>query len=101
AIAERLAEHKSKSRVHFLISNRSLDAQILAKAALPSTALPAKPMSTRPWHWPAIMQAWSASVAQVKQMIQQHNAGAVVTMGGFVCAPAVSAARSMNVPVLM
>lgn len=101
AIAERLAEKKARSRPHFLVSNRPLDAQLLTKAGIPFTALPARPMSARPWHWPGFLRAWRSSVAQVHKLIDELNVGAVVTMGGFVSAPAVAAARKCQKPVLL
>ena len=101
AIAERLAEKKARSRPHFLVSNRPLDAQVLTKANMPFTPLPAQPMSVRPWDWPGFYRGWTGSVGIVRRLIGEMNAAAVVTMGGFVSAPAVAAAKAAKIPVLL
>lgn len=101
AIAERLRERHASSKPHFVVSNRPLDAQVLQKAGEQFTAIHAKPVSLKPWDWPGFASAWFSSVGQVGRLIQEMKVGAVVAMGGFVSAPAVSAARRAGVPVLL
>lgn len=101
AIAERLTEAAAPLRSHFLVSRRPLDAQVLAKTPHTYSPLPARPLSKKPWHWPGVWGAYRTSVAQVRAMIADMNAAAVVAMGGFVCAPAVEAARKAGIPVAL
>jgi UDP-N-acetylglucosamine--N-acetylmuramyl-(pentapeptide) pyrophosphoryl-undecaprenol N-acetylglucosamine transferase len=101
AILERLREKHAPAEPQFLVSFRPLDAQILGKRQVPYTALPAQPLSVRPWRWPAFLRAWRASVSAVAAIIRERQAAAVVAMGGFVSAPAVAAASRAGVPVLL
>ncbi len=101
AIVERLREHGCPARIHFAVSNRPLDAQILAAQNIPFTPLEAQPITPRPWLWPAFGRAWTASKAQIAHLIHELNVAAVVAMGGFVSAPAVAAAAEAKTPVVL
>jgi UDP-N-acetylglucosamine--N-acetylmuramyl-(pentapeptide) pyrophosphoryl-undecaprenol N-acetylglucosamine transferase len=101
AIAERLTEKNAPLHAHFLVSQRPLDAQLLAKTPHTYSPLPARPLSKQPWDWPGIYAAYRKSSAQVRQMIADMNASAVVAMGGFVSAPAIESARKAKIPVAM
>ncbi len=97
AIAQRLKE----GQAHFLVSNRAVDKQIMTDLALDYTASPATPLPRVPWKWPGFLNHWRQSISQGKSLIQQHQVAAVVTVGGFVCGPAATAARKMGVPVFL
>jgi UDP-N-acetylglucosamine--N-acetylmuramyl-(pentapeptide) pyrophosphoryl-undecaprenol N-acetylglucosamine transferase len=101
AIHERVRDLQPTAQPHFLTSQRPLDAQIMADHHFAFTPLPAKPMNIRPWRWPAIYQAWQASMNAVDRIIVQHQPIALVAMGGFVAAPAAKAARRRGLPVLL
>lgn len=101
AIAERLALINSRHCAHFVVSPRAIDASILAKQNAPFTAIPARPWSARPWHWPAFYKAWSASVATTLALIRERDAVALVATGGFVSAPAVIAAKKAGIPAIV
>lgn len=86
---------------HFLVSNRAIDAQIMTKAAIPFTPLPALPVSLHPLKLLRFYKAFVSSKKRVIQMIKDMNAAAIVTTGGFVSAPAAAAAKQQNIPIIM
>ncbi len=101
AVWERLREAAPNAQSLFVISQRPLDVQVLAKHPVHYAAISAQPFSLKPWHWPNFFQCWSQSVSAVQALIQQRQVSAVVAMGGFVSGPAVAAARSLKIPVAL
>jgi len=101
AIDERLREAGAPFQTHFLISTRPLDAEIIQKHGAEGTACAVMPLSTRPWKWPGFLGAWFKAVRQVRQLMSRRQVRAVVAMGGFVCGPAVAAARRAGIPVAL
>jgi len=101
AIWQRLLELRPQAKAHFLVSNRAVDAQIMAKEALPYTALPALPLAMHPLKLLKFYKAFKASEAIVGQIIRDQQVLAIVTTGGFVSGPAAAAAVKANIPILM
>lgn len=104
AIWERLAPLAPPSaplRPHFLLSNRNLDRDILAKTDIPFTQLSVKPWSSKPWQWPAFLAALFASKKQVEAIIDHENVKAIIITGGFVSGPAAMAAKSERIPLAL
>lgn len=101
AVVDRIRETGLALRPHFLVSNRALDAQIMATHNMEHTALAVQPISVRPWKWPAFLKGWFTSQRQVKQLMRDRHVAAVVAMGGFVSAPAAIAAKSLGIPVIL
>lgn len=101
AIAERLNEISPDSAALFVCSQRAIDAAMLSEAGEEFVPVPASPPSFKP---AGAIKFWS-NFAQtkriVKRLIRQRNVSAVVTLGGFVAAPVVSAAKSCGVPVIL
>lgn len=99
AIAERLPPDW---RTIFLCSSRAIDAQILSNAGVEFTALPATPPTRRaPLAFAKNFHAsFRAARAQLRSSARQGRV-AMVAMGGFVCPPAVLAARALRVPVTL
>jgi len=104
AIAERVGERPVQCNCHFLVSTRSLDAQIMRQHGLPYTPLPVGPLPGRLWNPVAVAgfaRAWFAGVNRVQKLIRQIRPAAVVATGGYVSGPAVAAAARAAVPVVM
>lgn len=101
AVAERLSELKAPLKPWFLVSTRPLDSELLQREKQSFTAVPARPLSVRPWHWLAFWKGWRASVKAVLEVIDQNPVAGLVATGGFVSAPAVYAAHCRNVPVAL
>jgi UDP-N-acetylglucosamine--N-acetylmuramyl-(pentapeptide) pyrophosphoryl-undecaprenol N-acetylglucosamine transferase len=99
AIAERLRE-RGGATVHFLVSDRPGDAQILERLALPFTASPAKPLPSlrKPKSVLSFASGMRHAVRQVKDVVAREGIDAVVATGGFVSGPAILAAARLQVP---
>lgn len=99
AVLERVRERWPHVQPHFVVSQRAVDAQVMARAGLPFTAVPAIGLATsRPWTWPRFWRRYRQSVQQVRQRMAETRAAALVATGGFVSAPAIEAARQAGVP---
>lgn len=109
AIREQLTELlAARSHSHaslFFVSDRQVDAKILAGEGLPYIASRAKPFGMHPkllWRW---WRNWRPAVAQATRALQELSQGnrkvVVCCTGGFVSAAAAKAARNLRVPVVM
>lgn len=99
AIAERLPR---EWHTLFLCSSRAIDAQILTTAGVAFSALPATPPTRRaPLAFARNFRASFRASREQLRIRAQHGRVAMVAMGGFVCPPAVLAARSLLIPVTL
>src|SRR5262245_62106488 len=101
AIAERLKEISPTTRVIFVCSQRPIDALMLIQAGAEFVPVPATPPSIRPLAAVRFLLNFRASKRLVRRLIRERNVQQVVALGGFIAAPAVSAAQSLNVPVML
>jgi UDP-N-acetylglucosamine--N-acetylmuramyl-(pentapeptide) pyrophosphoryl-undecaprenol N-acetylglucosamine transferase len=101
AIAERLKEISPESHAIFVCSQRAIDASMLSEAGAEFVPVPASPPSFKPTDAIKFWSNFAQSKGMVKRLIRRRNVNAVVTLGGFVAAPAVSAAKSCGVPVVL
>ncbi|QDU32666.1 UDP-N-acetylglucosamine--N-acetylmuramyl-(pentapeptide) pyrophosphoryl-undecaprenol N-acetylglucosamine transferase MurG [Poriferisphaera corsica] len=101
AINEQLIDLAPDSAIHYLLSNRPIDADIAAKNDLPYTALPAVPFNIRPRKFLNFYKNYKASQQHVISLFRQLNPTALVATGGFVSAPAVKAAKTLNIPIAL
>ncbi|MEZ6317348.1 MAG: glycosyltransferase [Phycisphaerales bacterium] len=92
AIAERLRERHPRARTHFLVSERPLDAEILANLRESHAPLPAQPLIKRPLALARFAMSWGPSVRAARTAIRSLRTDAPValgSMGRFVSPPAV------------
>lgn len=104
AIAEHARRINPDTAWRVLCSSRRVDAEILSAERAPFTPLPAQPPVMRPKALLGFARSWGPSVAGARQAMREHAAAGpavLVAMGGFVCPPAVSAARRQGVPVVL
>lgn len=109
AIAQQLLAAGPDCAAHFMCSSRPLDAEIL-RAELETmghaafTPIDAAPFGLSPARLLKFLPAWGKSVKQSGAIIrgaQSRGPVHLIAMGGFVAAPAVHAARTLNVPVTL
>jgi UDP-N-acetylglucosamine--N-acetylmuramyl-(pentapeptide) pyrophosphoryl-undecaprenol N-acetylglucosamine transferase len=101
AIAERLKAIAPDSKAIFVCSNRAIDAAMLSDAGAEFVAIPASPPSLNPLAaWRFILN-FQKSKRIVGDLIRTNEVSRVVTLGGFVAAPAVCAANSCGVPATL
>jgi len=101
AIAERINEQSSDSRVLFACSQRPVDAMMLERAGADFRALAAKPFTAHPLHAPGFFFSFLRSRIQCAKMIDREGVDVVVAVGGFVAAPAVAAAKKCGRHVVL
>lgn len=104
AVIERLQESPSGGspvEAHLIVSTRAVDQQVLSKSNLPYTQIPAQPLTFHPLRLPRFAKGWFASIKQVRALIEQTQAAALVVTGGFVSGPAVVAANQAKIPVIL
>ncbi len=100
AVLERLREAEADVQIHLLVSNREVDRHIVEKEKLPYTALPARPLVMQPKALWEFYKAYKQSELMVLGLMQR-GASAMVSTGGFVSGPAVSAAQKAGIPCAM
>lgn len=107
AIAERLCEVAPGARSLFLCSQRRIDQSILSGAGVEFIALPAQPMTWRPFPRAQIRFAsgWARSVRRTTRELRERSTAtrptAIALMGGFVAAPVARAARKCALPAVL
>ena len=99
AVLERLREQHPDALGIFAVSERPLDARILAETGVAWVPLPAVPPPRAPWRWPGFGRRWRESVKRAEALLRHRRAVAVLATGGFVAAPTIRAAVRVRVPV--
>ena len=94
AIAERLQQIKPGLELGFLCSDRSIDQEMLDRAGVRFTALPARIPTRSPIGAIRFLVAWKASRKASKPMLM--GARKVVSLGGFVAPPVVREAHALE-----
>lgn len=95
AIAERvIARVRDRYGIHFAVSDRRIDQQIMDKSHLPYTPLPVQPLYLKkPMTLPGFAMNYLRSKRLTQQLIDEQNVRAIVATGGFVSGPVVVTAR--------
>lgn len=101
AILERLRERGAPIEPHFLVSDRPLDAEVLADEGLAGTALEVAPLPRHPLAVPRWLRRWRRSVRTVRRLIEAARPAAIVATGGFVSGPAAVVAQRARVPLAL
>jgi UDP-N-acetylglucosamine--N-acetylmuramyl-(pentapeptide) pyrophosphoryl-undecaprenol N-acetylglucosamine transferase len=93
----------------YLCSTRPIDRAILEPRNCDFTPIPATPFSPKPKAFIRFIRSWPKAVAACRDAIRTHctawniepNQCALVATGGFVCAPAATAARQLGLRVIL
>lgn len=109
AVAEWIAQQYPSTQCVFLCSDKQLDADILQKTrGLRREPIPARPAAARPFPAAPMRFAfgWWRSVNRATCVLREARATspegiAVVSMGGYVAAPVLRAAKRLGLPSLM
>ena len=101
AVAEQIVKVEPKANIHFFISDRSIDEQILSKTGFEHSSLPARGFSFRPGKLIGFCTSFLNSFRIAKQAIAECKRAVVIGVGGFIAAPVCLAAHKLKVPVAL
>jgi UDP-N-acetylglucosamine--N-acetylmuramyl-(pentapeptide) pyrophosphoryl-undecaprenol N-acetylglucosamine transferase len=101
AVAEKIAAKSPKSRITFFCSERLIDAKILATANFEFVSLPAEGFSMKPSKLLNFISGLKKSTDIASKYFSDSKNPVLVSVGGFVSAGPIWAARKKNVPVYM
>jgi UDP-N-acetylglucosamine--N-acetylmuramyl-(pentapeptide) pyrophosphoryl-undecaprenol N-acetylglucosamine transferase len=101
AVAEQIVKFEPTAKIHFFISDRSIDEQILSKAGFEYSALPARGFSIWPGKLIGFCTSFLKSYGIAKRAIAECKSAVVIGVGGFIAAPACFAAHKLKVPVVL
>ena len=101
AVAEEIVKLEPKVCIHFFVSTRSIDTQILSKTTFKYTQLPAKGFSPRLGKIVSFCTSFFKSCHIAKDMIAGSERPLVVGVGGFVAAPVCYAGHKLKVPIVL
>ncbi|MCH8824474.1 MAG: UDP-N-acetylglucosamine--N-acetylmuramyl-(pentapeptide) pyrophosphoryl-undecaprenol N-acetylglucosamine transferase [Planctomycetes bacterium] len=97
AVAERLLELDPQVKCIFACSNRTIDKDMLTQAQAKFEPLPATGFSPHPLALLRFVINNRKSRSLATQIIKEKNVSEIVSMGGFVSAPVVAAAKSCSI----
>jgi UDP-N-acetylglucosamine--N-acetylmuramyl-(pentapeptide) pyrophosphoryl-undecaprenol N-acetylglucosamine transferase len=101
AVAEQILKLDQEAQIHFFISTREIDTQILNQTAFRYTHLPAKGFSVRPEKLIDFGVLFLKSCSVAKRIIRESSDAVVVGTGGFVAAPVCWSAHRLKVPIAL
>ena len=99
AVLEALEARGVRVDARFLVTQRRFDGEFLGKRGLIWQTQPVRPMTSRPWRWPGILQAWRESLHLAEKAILHHESEVVLGLGGFGSGPAGKTAAGLGVPL--
>jgi UDP-N-acetylglucosamine--N-acetylmuramyl-(pentapeptide) pyrophosphoryl-undecaprenol N-acetylglucosamine transferase len=103
AVVQELLRAEPACKVTFFCSQRPMDARILAGTGFRFIPLPVRSFSKNPYEAFLFLKSLSAAKKIVKQtmLADKTEKSALFSVGGFVSAPAVFAAKDLKIPVAM
>ena len=101
AVAEQIVKSEPTAKIHFFVSMRSIDKQILSKTGFEHTALPAQGLSARLDKLIGFCASFLKSYKIAKRAIAECKNVVVIGIGGFIAAPVCLAAHKLKVPVVL
>ena len=101
AIAERLQALAPEHPPLFICSDRSIDRLMLEHSGARFEPIAAAPFSLRPRALLRFLSAQRKATGAAMQLLKKHNAGVVLSLGGFVSAPVVRAAARLGITTML
>ncbi len=97
AVAGAISRLEPDATVTFFTTSRPLDRELLGRTSYRQVEQPVRPLTMKPWRWPAFWWNWHQSVAAAADFIKQHQPRAVLGLGGYAAGPPVVAARTLGI----
>ena len=101
AIAERLTELEPSAHCVFACSNRAIDAAMLSDAGAAFEPMPASAFTVQPLRLLRFLSAYRQTKQIARELIRRENVLDVISLGGFVSAPVVAAAKVCGAKVTL
>lgn len=101
AVAEQIVKLEPAAKIHFFVSTRSIDEQILSKTGFEFTKLAALGLSVRPDKLTVFFTSFLKSYRIAKRVFAEIENSIVIGVGGFVAAPVCFAAHKLKKPVVL
>lgn len=101
AVAQRVSEIDPKAAIHFLVSNRSIDATIMTQHQYEWSPSPARPLPRSPLAVLGFLKSWKSARKQSGKLLIDENVKAVLCAGGFVSGAMAAEARKKRVPIIL
>jgi UDP-N-acetylglucosamine--N-acetylmuramyl-(pentapeptide) pyrophosphoryl-undecaprenol N-acetylglucosamine transferase len=101
AVAEQIVKLEPQAQIHFFVSTREIDAQILAQTGFSYTKLPAKGFSFRPDKLIDFGVSFFKSCSVARRIIRESSDAVVIGAGGFVAAPVCWTAYRLKIPIAL
>ena len=99
AVAEQFRSHGDE--ILYVGSARGLEAEVVPREGLPFQAVPSRGIAGSPWKKALAVLTLGFGTLKTLLMFSKQKPDLVVGTGGFVCVPAVVAAKMLGVPVVL
>ena len=99
AVAKALRERCAAARVHFFVSCRPIDEQILTQAGYSFTKQAVEPFSLSPWGFLTFSYGLLSSIRDAAKALAILRPAAVLGMGGFAAGPTGRVAGKLKIPL--
>ncbi|MHC4265185.1 MAG: UDP-N-acetylglucosamine--N-acetylmuramyl-(pentapeptide) pyrophosphoryl-undecaprenol N-acetylglucosamine transferase [Planctomycetota bacterium] len=99
AVAEKIAELEPQAKVHFFVSGRDIDSQILSKTNFTYTVLPAVGLTLNPKGFINFISLFFKSCRIARDVLSKVDNPVVIGAGGFIAAPVCRAGHTLKIPV--
>ncbi len=101
AVAKELQANCPQVKIHFLVTQRQIDEQILNQAGYSYTQQMVEPFSLRPWGFLTFSFGLLGSIRDAAKTLAILRPTAVLGMGGFASAPAARVASKLKIPLAL
>jgi len=101
AVAEKIIKIEPDARIHFFVSERGIDSQILLKTDFRFSTLPARGFSLRLDKLIGFIGSFFKSARAAEKIISKSRDSVVIGVGGFVAAPVCQAANKLKIPIAL
>ncbi len=101
AVAKELQAKCAQAKIHFFVTDRKIDEQILSRAGYSYTQQMVAPFSLSPWGFLTFSYALLSSIRDAAKALAILRPAAVLGMGGFAAGPAGRVASKLKIPLAL
>lgn len=101
AVAKELQARCADAKIHFFVTDRKIDEQILSQAGYSYTQQMVEPFSLKPWGFLTFSYGLLGSIRDAAKALAILRPAAVLGMGGFAAGPAGRVAGKLKIPLAL